>query len=67
MKERTVLHCDLNNYFASVCRLLFGDGRQIAERIQKEIKSELKITVSVGVSFNKVFTKLGSDMKNRMQ
>jgi DNA polymerase-4 len=42
---------------------LFGNGKQIAERIRKEIKEELGITVSVGVSFNKVFAKLGSDLK----
>ena len=44
-------------------RALFGDGRQIAERIRREVKEELGITVSVGVSFNKVFAKLGSDYK----
>ena len=44
-------------------RALFGDGRQIAERIRREVKDELGITVSVGVSFNKVFAKLGSDYK----
>ncbi|MBO5754997.1 MAG: DNA polymerase IV [Clostridia bacterium] len=44
-------------------RALFGDGREIAERIRREVKEELGITVSVGVSFNKVFAKLGSDYK----
>lgn len=44
-------------------RALFGDGRQIAERIRREVKEELGLTVSVGVSFNKVFAKLGSDYK----
>ena len=42
---------------------VFGDGRQIAERIRKEVKEELSLTVSVGVSFNKVFAKLASDLK----
>ena len=42
---------------------IFGDGRQIAEKIRKEIKEEIGITVSIGVSFNKVFAKLGSDYK----
>lgn len=48
-------------------RLLFGNGREIAEKIRKSVKEELGLTVSIGVSFTKVFAKLGSDMKNRMQ
>jgi len=44
-------------------RLLFGDGKTIADGIRERIKRELGVTVSVGVSFNKVFAKLGSDMK----
>lgn len=44
-------------------RLLFGSGKQIADRIRREIRTELGITASVGVSFNKVFAKLGSDYK----
>ncbi len=44
-------------------RLLFGTGRQIAERIRLAVKNEIGVTVSVGVSFNKIFAKLGSDMK----
>lgn len=43
--------------------MLFGNGRQIADRIRGDIKKQLGITASVGVSFNKVFAKLGSDMK----
>lgn len=42
---------------------LFGDGKQIADRLRGEIKEKLGITVSVGVSFNKVFAKLCSDLK----
>lgn len=42
---------------------LFGDGKNIADKIRKQIKSELGVTVSVGVSYNKIFAKLGSDMK----
>lgn len=42
---------------------LFGDGREIADRIRERIYKELGFTVSVGVSFNKVFAKLGSDLK----
>ena len=42
---------------------LFGNGREIAERIRAEVKSELGLTVSVGVSFNKVFAKLASELK----
>jgi DNA polymerase-4 len=44
-------------------RALFGEGREIADRIRREVKEEIGITVSVGVSFNKVFAKLGSDYK----
>lgn len=44
-------------------RLLFGNGRDIAERIRKSVRENTGITVSVGVSFNKVFAKLGSDYK----
>ncbi len=44
-------------------RLLFGSGREIADRLRCEVKRELGLTISVGVSFNKVFAKLGSDYK----
>ena len=43
--------------------LLFGSGREIAERIRADVKRELGLTVSVGVSFNKVFAKLASELK----
>lgn len=43
------------------------DGREIADRIRECYRRELGLTASVGVSFCKVFAKLGSDMKNRMQ
>lgn len=42
---------------------VFGDGREIADRIRTRIKEELGVTASVGVSYNKIFAKLGSDMK----
>lgn len=42
---------------------LFGDGKNIADKIRATVKDELELTVSVGVSFNKVFSKLGSDYK----
>ncbi|MBQ2775706.1 MAG: DNA polymerase IV [Clostridia bacterium] len=41
---------------------LFGNGEQIAKRIQTDMKNELGLTVSVGVSFNKYFAKLASDV-----
>ena len=41
---------------------LFGDGREIAERIRNRMKTELGLTVSIGISFNKIFAKLGSDL-----
>ena len=44
-----------------------ADGERIAREIRNRIKAELGITISVGVSFNKIFSKLGSDYKNRMQ
>ena len=42
---------------------LFGNGREIAEKIRAAVKEELGLTVSIGVSFNKVFAKLASEMK----
>lgn len=42
---------------------IFGDGKQIADKIREQIKEQFGLTLSVGVSFNKVFAKLGSDMK----
>ena len=44
-------------------RLIFGNGKEIADNLRKRIKSELGITASIGVSFNKIFAKLGSDLK----
>ena len=42
---------------------LFGNGKNIADRLRYEVFEETGLTISVGVSFNKVFAKLGSDMK----
>lgn len=44
-------------------RLLFGSGKEIADRLRKEIREALGLSISVGVSFNKIFAKLGSDYK----
>lgn len=41
---------------------LFGDGVELAKKIQDEVYQTFGITVSMGVSFNKVFAKLGSDL-----
>ena len=43
--------------------LIFGNGKEIADKIRKRVKKETGLTISVGVSFNKVFAKLASDMK----
>ncbi len=43
--------------------MLFGSGREIAEKIRTAVKEELGLTVSIGVSFNKVFAKLASELK----
>ena len=42
---------------------IFGEGKEIADRIRDTIRERLGLTVSVGVSFNKIFAKLGSDYK----
>ncbi len=42
---------------------IFGNGKEIADKIRETIKSEVGLTASVGVSFNKIFAKLGSDYK----
>lgn len=44
-------------------KMLFGDGKQIADELREIIRNEIGLTISVGVSFNKVFAKLGSDYK----
>ncbi len=44
-------------------KMLFDDGKKIADTIRETIKKDFNLTVSVGVSFNKVFAKLGSDYK----
>ncbi len=44
-------------------RLLFGDGKQIADTLRHRVKEELGITISVGVSFNKTLAKMGSDYR----
>lgn len=43
-------------------QMLFGDGVELAKKIQDEVFETFGITVSMGVSFNKVFAKLGSDI-----
>jgi DNA polymerase-4 len=43
--------------------LLFGGGREIADRIREVVRGELGLTLSVGVSFNKIFAKMGSEYK----
>lgn len=42
---------------------LFGNGKQIADKIRYQVKKELGLTLSAGVSFNKIFAKMGSDYK----
>lgn len=44
-------------------KLLFGGGKEIADKIRQRLKEELGITCSVGVSFNKSIAKLASDFK----
>ncbi len=44
-------------------KMLFGTGKEIADKIRERFKKELDITCSVGVSFNKSIAKLGSDYK----
>ena len=42
---------------------VYGDGLNIAKKIQQQVREELGLTVSVGVAWNKIFAKLGSDMQ----
>ena len=42
-------------------RLLFGDGKTIADTLRRRVREELGLTISVGVSFNKTLAKMGSD------
>lgn len=42
---------------------LFGNGKQIADKIRNQVKKKLGLTLSAGVSFNKIFAKMGSDYK----
>ncbi len=44
-------------------RALFGGGRIIAERIQREVLAATQLTVSVGVAANKFVAKVASDLK----
>lgn len=44
-------------------RLLFGDGKTIADTLRRRVKEELGLTISVGVSFNKTLAKMGSDYR----
>ena len=44
-------------------KLLFGDGKKIADELRARIKSEFGLTISVGVSFTKTLAKLGSALK----
>jgi len=42
---------------------LFGNGKEIADKLRETVKERTGLTISVGVSFNKIFAKLGSDYK----
>lgn len=44
---------------------LFGDGVELAKKIQDEVYDKYGLTVSMGVSYNKIFAKLGSDMDKK--
>lgn len=48
---------DVTNSF-----LLFKNGREIAEEIQRKVFEEIGLTISIGISFNKIFAKFGSDL-----
>ncbi len=44
-------------------RALFGDGRAIAERIQREVREATELSVSVGVAPCKYVAKVASDLR----
>ncbi len=46
----------------SCSQKLFGDGIELARKIQDEVAETYGVTVSMGVSFNKIFAKLASDL-----
>ncbi|MBQ8295406.1 MAG: DNA polymerase IV [Clostridia bacterium] len=60
IEECSIDECSLD---MTESTFLFGNGREIAEKIRKTVKEELGVTVSIGVSFNKVFAKLASELK----
>ena len=60
IEECSIDECSLD---MTESAFLFGNGREIAEKIRCAVKEELGLTVSIGVSFNKVFAKLGSELK----
>lgn len=43
-------------------QLLFGDGIELAKKIQDEVYQTYGITVSMGISYNKIYAKLASDI-----
>ncbi|GHU79722.1 hypothetical protein AGMMS49992_32030 [Clostridia bacterium] len=47
-------------------QLLFGNGEQIARKIQKDVYDELGLSVSIGVAHCKTLAKLASDMNKPM-
>ncbi len=47
---------------ATASMKLFGNGRDIGERIKKRIREETKLTASVGIAENKLVAKIASDL-----
>lgn len=43
-------------------RLLFGDGRTIAERVRRRVFEETQLTISIGVAATKYVAKVASDL-----